>query len=515
MKEQTEKGRASRVLRRLAGGRGPSPDSLVHEWSVLPTVAVSCYWIWLYIAYSLDVFVVSSDAFVRFDILQKGFGFLGAALFMIVVSRLRTATFFERTPFLALFSVGAGLSIVVVSALARAGVPLVPPVVFAAWLLMGAGTAAAFLRLFSGLQDAGQGRFCAINSLALFLSGFFYLLLLGLQDNVRLVLTVFVVCFTAFVPLSTPASSASAGDEAGTAASARKVGGKSAPVASATGEGAPSQTAGNAAVKALLSFRGELFLLSVVFGLAYCLGISLSIMSGSLEFIWLSLCVPGIFLMLYSVFLKNRVSVRVLLTFLFPIAAFLLLLLPFSNPFGLVLCCSLLVMCFTTYDVLNVVRLRSIIAANRLPQAKSWATGRYPQLAGLVLGWAVGYGMLLTDDALKALLPVVCVGLVVAIVAMLTRYVWKFSDAGGTAHVSEETVESVHDAITLRYRLSPREREVMELLVRGYSTERIGKDLHISYHTVKTHVYHIYQKVGVHAQQELIDLVEERLRLMR
>ena len=239
-------------------------------------------------------------------------------------------------------------------------------------------------------------------------------------------------------------------------------------------------------------------------------------MSNSLEFIWLSLCVPGIFLVLYSVFLKDRVSVRVLLTLLFPIAAFLLLLLPFSNPFGLVLCCSLLVMCFTTYDVLNVVRLREIIAANRLPGAKSWATGRYPQLAGLVLGWAAGYGMLLTDDALKVLLPAVCVGLVVAIVAMLTRYVWRYSDAaGGAAHVPEETVGRVHDAIVLRYGLSPREREVMELLVRGYSTDRIGKDLHISYHTVKTHVYHIYQKVGVHAQQELIDLVEERLRLMR
>ena len=85
----------------------------------------------------------------------------------------------------------------------------------------------------------------------------------------------------------------------------------------------PSPDAGNAAVAALLSFRGELFLLSVVFGLAYCLGISLSIMSNSLEFIWLSLCVPGIFLVLYSVFLKDRVSVRVLLTLLFPIAAFL------------------------------------------------------------------------------------------------------------------------------------------------------------------------------------------------
>ena len=470
MKERKPKGRVSRALHGLAGGRGASADSLVHEWQVLPTVAVSCYWIWLYLAYSLDVFVVSSDVLVRFDILQKGFGFLGAALFMVAVSLLRTAAFLERTPFLALFSAASGTSIVVVSALARAGVPVALPVVLAVWLLMGAGTAAAFLRLFGGLQDAGQGRFCAVNALALFLSGFFYLLLLGLQDGIRLVLTVFVVCIAAFAPLRSP-------EEAPDAARAP----------SARGD-VPSPDAGNAAVAALLSFRGELFLLSVVFGLAYCLGISLSIMSNSLEFIWLSLCVPGIFLVLYSVFLKDRVSVRVLLTLLFPIAAFLLLLLPFSNPFGLVLCCSLLVMCFTTYDVLNVVRLREIIAANRLPGAKSWATGRYPQLAGLVLG----------------------------IVAMLTRYVWRYSDvAGGAAHVPEETVGRVHDAIVLRYGLSPREREVMELLVRGYSTDRIGKDLHISYHTVKTHVYHIYQKVGVHAQQELIDLVEERLRLMR
>ena len=62
MKERKPKGRVSRALHGLAGGRGASADSLVHEWQVLPTVAVSCYWIWLYLAYSLDVFVVSSDA---------------------------------------------------------------------------------------------------------------------------------------------------------------------------------------------------------------------------------------------------------------------------------------------------------------------------------------------------------------------------------------------------------------------------------------------------------------------
>ena len=76
---------------------------------------------------------------------------------MAAVSLLRTASFFERTPFLALFSAASGASIVVASALARAGVPVAFPVVLAVWLLMGAGTAAAFLRLFSGLQDAGRG----------------------------------------------------------------------------------------------------------------------------------------------------------------------------------------------------------------------------------------------------------------------------------------------------------------------------------------------------------------------
>ena len=85
-------------------------------------------------------------------------------------------------------------------------------------------------------------------------------------------------------------------------------------------------------------------------------------------------------------------------------------------------------------------------------------------------------------------------------------------------HGADDSRTYIHrrcDTLAAERGLSPREREVMELLVRGYSTDRIGKDLHISYHTVKTHVYHIYQKVGVHAQQELIDLVEERLRLMR
>jgi two-component system, NarL family, response regulator DegU len=45
--------------------------------------------------------------------------------------------------------------------------------------------------------------------------------------------------------------------------------------------------------------------------------------------------------------------------------------------------------------------------------------------------------------------------------------------------------------------LSPREVEVLELLVRGKSNQQIAKDLSISMSTVKNHVHHIIEKLGV------------------
>lgn len=57
--------------------------------------------------------------------------------------------------------------------------------------------------------------------------------------------------------------------------------------------------------------------------------------------------------------------------------------------------------------------------------------------------------------------------------------------------------------------LTAREREVMELLARGRDSRHIQEALTLSYNTVKTHVKRIYRKLDVHAQQELIDLVED------
>ncbi|MBN1413296.1 MAG: helix-turn-helix transcriptional regulator [Spirochaetales bacterium] len=56
-----------------------------------------------------------------------------------------------------------------------------------------------------------------------------------------------------------------------------------------------------------------------------------------------------------------------------------------------------------------------------------------------------------------------------------------------------------------KYDLSPRETEVLNLLVAGCSYHEIADKLFIFIATVKTHVIHIYQKTNVKNKFRLIN----------
>jgi DNA-binding CsgD family transcriptional regulator len=60
-----------------------------------------------------------------------------------------------------------------------------------------------------------------------------------------------------------------------------------------------------------------------------------------------------------------------------------------------------------------------------------------------------------------------------------------------------------------RHSLTKREAEVLLYLSRGYSRPYIEKRLYISKGTAKTHIFRIFQKLGVTSQDELIELVEK------
>lgn len=87
---------------------------------------------------------------------------------------------------------------------------------------------------------------------------------------------------------------------------------------------------------------------------------------------------------------------------------------------------------------------------------------------------------------------------------------------------SVDDVDDINEAVSLevpappdpaaiiaeRYGLSPRECDVLPLLLEGRTIVRIQETLFISAGTVSTHIRHIYQKTGQANRQELIDLAK-------
>jgi DNA-binding CsgD family transcriptional regulator len=54
------------------------------------------------------------------------------------------------------------------------------------------------------------------------------------------------------------------------------------------------------------------------------------------------------------------------------------------------------------------------------------------------------------------------------------------------------------------YELSPREREITELIAHGVGTGEIARSLHLSTHTVRGYVKAVFEKVGVSSRGELV-----------
>lgn len=63
-----------------------------------------------------------------------------------------------------------------------------------------------------------------------------------------------------------------------------------------------------------------------------------------------------------------------------------------------------------------------------------------------------------------------------------------------------------------RYKVSSREQEIIDLIIKGKSNKEIEEELFISIRTVKTHIYKIYQKFGVKNRLELINVIQKSTR---
>jgi DNA-binding NarL/FixJ family response regulator len=64
--------------------------------------------------------------------------------------------------------------------------------------------------------------------------------------------------------------------------------------------------------------------------------------------------------------------------------------------------------------------------------------------------------------------------------------------------------------------LTKREQQVVSLVVDGLNNREISEQLHVSEHTVKNHLFHVFEKLGISSRIELVlYIINQRERQLR
>jgi DNA-binding CsgD family transcriptional regulator len=144
------------------------------------------------------------------------------------------------------------------------------------------------------------------------------------------------------------------------------------------------------------------------------------------------------------------------------------------------------------------------VVAGRLPRLEEDRRNSARLLGGFLL---LGYLAFAASVALPQ--SVQLVGSASALL-WLNLAPWIWLRVRAQAYVRVPSPGCAADAISslaIRYGITKREQEIIELIVQGKSNKEIEAALFISFSTVKNHAYNIYRKLGVKSRAQLMRLV--------
>jgi len=178
---------------------------------------------------------------------------------------------------------------------------------------------------------------------------------------------------------------------------------------------------------------------------------------------------------------------------------------------------------YTFFEMLCWILVSNMVYWRRLPAIRTFGAARATVIGSILLGWIAGFaatrGLAPTSGQLTIYALIMVFILVISTVMVLSERDILELSSSAAEHVASVAEESEKVAgqwrqrckrVAEKYGLSTREEEVLMLLAKGRSLAVIRDTLGIASGTVRTHVYHVYQKVGVHSRQELLDLIEDR-----
>ena len=274
-------------------------------------------------------------------------------------------------------------------------------------------------------------------------------------------------------------------------------------------------------VRLVLGKGATVFIFSYGFimGISGSVGTQFGLSSYSFAFVGLATLSSGIVL---CVMLKiGALTIRrSMFVWFVPFAVVCLFLLSISNVAGKVALLFAVFFVVNAYNIINTAYMGDG-DADQLGQMRDMFSceSRSADMLGSAIGWAVG---MFVQFVVAGWLVPYCYFLVAAILVSVTiaSFVREEEQPASAAGEGESELrvyavglvlaewEAVCSHLSEQYKLSARESEIFLLLSRGRNREYIHNLLFISPSTVRTHTYNIYQKMDVHNQQELIDVVE-------
>lgn len=191
-----------------------------------------------------------------------------------------------------------------------------------------------------------------------------------------------------------------------------------------------------------------------------------------------------------------------------PVLIICLLLIPLFWRSNFAFACVLVCAAYMSANIFYQVTYVEIAQTAKVALLPLIACGTGADAIGVVVGESLCDAMrhlgLLSFEAVYLLVLIVASLILLVTIRRLRdrelQSLWGFCERedGGVS------IEECCDRIAAQVSLTPREREVLEMLVRGRTAQEMAEDMVVSLATTRTHVRNLYRKIDVHSQAELI-----------
>ena len=232
--------------------------------------------------------------------------------------------------------------------------------------------------------------------------------------------------------------------------------------------------------------------------------------------------IVGVVILVMAVSKRDRFDARFLAKVGLPVAVVAFAVIPFVAPMQGYIVSVLMRFAYVWFTFFVLLMLANICFRFEVPSLRLFAIARASSegalFAGVVLRRSLQESDLLISQSFligTALAGIVLV-LVCVVIWMSEKSVNGDWGASGLSladrlHVPgpRERFMSRCDDLAAQYDLTARETEIMGLIAQRKSRAEIEQELFLSQNTVKTHVRHLYAKLGVHSKTDVIALFEE------